>query len=135
MVFQNGMASRAKEAGVHELTTTGVEAGANLCPDELGTLVLVPEVADATQLPVVAAEGIADARGMAAALALVADGIQMGTLLLASWECTVHLLHKEAVLKAWDTDTTVIGHSTGLEFRALKNHLTPRDPRDAALGG
>lgn len=124
VVFNCEMATRAKESGVHALIAMGVEAGGNLCPDELSTLVLVPQVADITQLPVVAAGGIADGRGMAAALALGAEGIQMGTRLLATRECTVHPLYKEAVLKAGDTDTTVIGRSTGLEFRALKNDLT-----------
>ncbi len=126
VVFNREMARRAKESGVHALIAMGVEAGGNLCPDELSTLVLVPQVADTTHLPVVAAGGIADGRGMAAALALGADGIQMGTRLLATRECTVHPLYKQAVLKAGDTDTTVIGRSTGLEFRAMKNELTRR---------
>lgn len=124
VVFNREMARRAKESGAHALIAMGVEAGGNLCPDELSTLVLVPQVADITGLPVVAAGGIADGRGMAAALALGAEGIQMGTRFLATRECTVHPLYKQALLKAGDTDTTVIGRSTGLEFRALRNELT-----------
>jgi enoyl-[acyl-carrier protein] reductase II len=126
VVFNCEMASRAKEAGVHALIAMGAEAGGNLCPDELSTMVLVPQVADITGLPVIAAGGIADGRGLAAALALGADGIQMGTRLLATRECTVHPRYKQAVLDAGDTATTVIGRSTGLEFRALKNELTRR---------
>ncbi len=126
VVFNCEMAKRAKESGVHALIAMGVEAGGNLCPDELSTLVLVPQVADTTGLPVIAAGGIADGRGLAAALALGADGIQMGTRLLATRECTVHPRYKQAVLDAGDTATTVIGRSTGLEFRALKNELTRR---------
>ena len=102
----------------------GAEAGGNLCPDEISTLVLVPLVKDTTDLPVIAAGGIADGRGLAAALALGAEGAQIGTRLLATREATLHPLYKQAVLTAGDTDTTVIGRFTGLEFRVLKNKRT-----------
>jgi enoyl-[acyl-carrier protein] reductase II len=123
VVFNREMAERAHEAGVDALIAMGAEAGGNLCPDELSTLVLVPHIVDSTGLPVVAAGGIADGRGFAAALALGAEGIQMGTRLLATRECTVHPKYKAAVLSAGDTATTVTGRSTGLEFRVLKNEL------------
>jgi enoyl-[acyl-carrier protein] reductase II len=99
----------------------GSEAGGNLCPDEINTLVLVPLVKDVTGLPVIAAGGIAVGRGLAAALALGADGVQMGRRLLATREATLHPLYKQAILTAGDGDTTVIGRFTGLEFRVLKN--------------
>jgi len=123
-VFNCEMAKRGMEAGVDALIAMGAEAGGNLCPDELTTMVLVPQVADETGLPVVAAGGIADGRGFAAALALGADGIQMGTRLLATRECTVHPRYKQAVLCAGDADTVVVGRATGLEFRVLKNAMS-----------
>lgn len=123
VVFNREMAERALDAGVDALIAMGAEAGGNLCPDELSTLVLVPHIVDSTGLPVVAAGGIADGRGFAAALALGAEGIQMGTRLLATRECTVHPKYKTAVLSAGDTATTVTGRSTGLEFRVMKNEL------------
>jgi enoyl-[acyl-carrier protein] reductase II len=121
VVFNREMALRAGAAGVDGLIAMGAEAGGNLCPDELTTLVLVPQIVDATDLPVVAAGGIADSRGFAAALALGAHGIQIGTRLLATWECTAHPRYKRAVLEARDVDSTVLGRSTGLQFRVLRN--------------
>jgi enoyl-[acyl-carrier protein] reductase II len=121
VVFNREMAERADQAGADALIVMGVEAGGNLCPDELSTMVLVPLIKDATGLPVIAAGGIADGRGLAAALALGADGVQMGTRLLATREATIHPLYKQAILTAGDRDTTVIGRSTGLEFRVFKN--------------
>ena len=124
VVFNREMAERADQAGVDALIAMGAEAGGNLCPDEISTLVLVPLVKDTTDLPVIAAGGIADGRGLAAALALGAEGVQIGTRLLATREATLHPLYKQAVLTAGDTDTTVIGRFTGLEFRVLKNKRT-----------
>ena len=121
VVFNREMAERADQAGADALIAMGAEAGGNLCTDEISTLVLVPLVKDATDLPVIAAGGIADGRGLAAALALGADGVQMGTRLLATREATLHPLYKQAILTARDGDTTVIGRFTGLEFRVLKN--------------
>ncbi|RPH89519.1 MAG: enoyl-[acyl-carrier-protein] reductase FabK, partial [Desulfobacteraceae bacterium] len=121
VVFNREMAERADQAGVDALIAMGAEAGGNLCPDEISTLVLVPLVKDTTDLPVIAAGGIADGRGLAAALALGAEAVQLGTRLLATREATVHPHYKQAVLSAGDTDTTVIGRSTGLEFRVFRN--------------
>lgn len=122
VVFNREMAERANQAGVDALIAMGAEAGGNLCPDEISTLVLVPLVRDVTGLPVIAAGGIADGRGLAAALALGAEAVQMGTRLLATREATLHPLYKQAVLTAGDRDTTVIGRFTGLEFRVRKNN-------------
>jgi len=124
VVFNREMAERADQAGVDALIVMGAEAGGNLCPDELSTMVLVPLIKDATRLPVIAAGGFVDGRGLAAALALGADGIQMGTRLLATREATVHPLYKQAILTAGDGDTTVIGRFTGLEFRVFRNKRT-----------
>jgi enoyl-[acyl-carrier protein] reductase II len=121
VVFNREMAERAALAGADALIAMGSEAGGNLCPDEIATSVLVPLVKEATGLPVIAAGGIADGRGLASALALGADGVQIGTRLLATREATVHPFYKQAVLSAGDRDTMVIGRSTGLEFRVLKN--------------
>ena len=124
VAFSMEMVERCNEADVDAVIAMGAEAGGNLAPEELTTMVVVPQVVDRTGLPVIAAGGICDARGLIAALALGAEGIQMGTRILATKECTVHPNYKEALLKAGDTDTTVTGRSTGLEFRVLKNELS-----------
>ncbi|MBW2346621.1 MAG: nitronate monooxygenase [Deltaproteobacteria bacterium] len=124
VIFSLEMADRSKEAGVDAVIAMGAEAGGNLGPDELATMVLVPQVARRIDLPVVAAGGIGDGRGLIAALALGAEGIQMGTRILATRECTVHPAYQEALLRAKDVDTTVTGRRTGLEFRVLKNDLS-----------
>jgi enoyl-[acyl-carrier protein] reductase II len=118
------MVERCNKAGVDAVIAMGAEAGGNLGPDELTTMVLVPQFVGMSKAPVVAAGGICDARGFVAALSLGADGIQMGTRILATRECTVHTRYKEVLLKARDTDTTVTGRSTGLEFRVFKNELS-----------
>ncbi|MBW1785913.1 MAG: nitronate monooxygenase [Deltaproteobacteria bacterium] len=126
VLFSLEMADRSREAGVDAVIAMGVEAGGNLGPDELSTLVLVPQVVRRTGLPVVAAGGICDAQGFVAALALGAEGIQMGTRILATRECTVHPNYQDALIRAGDVDTTVTGRSTGLEFRVMKNGLAKK---------
>ena len=124
VAFSLEMVDRCNDAKVDAVILMGAEAGGNLGPEELTTMVLVPQAVQQTSLPIIAAGGIGDAKGFLAALALGAEGIQMGTRILATRECTVHARYKEAVLKARDTDTTVTGRSTGLEFRVLKNRLS-----------
>jgi enoyl-[acyl-carrier protein] reductase II len=124
VAFSVEMVERCNEAKVDAVIVMGAEAGGNLGPEEITTLVLVPQAVRMTKLPVIAAGGICDGRGFLAALAAGAEGIQMGTRILATKECTVHPRYKEALLKARDTDTTVTGRSTGLEFRVLKNKLS-----------
>ena len=124
VAFSLEMVDRCNDAKVDAVILMGAEAGGNLGPEELTTMVLVPQAVQRTSLPIIAAGGIGDAKGFLAALALGAEGIQMGTRILATRECTVHAHYKEAVLKARDTDTTVTGRSTGLEFRVLKNRLS-----------
>ena len=90
---------------------------------ELTTMALVPQVVDAVSVPVIAAGGIADGRQLTAAFALGACGVQVGTCLLASEECPIHVNYKQAVLKAGANDTTVTGRSTGAPVRVLKSKM------------
>jgi enoyl-[acyl-carrier protein] reductase II len=110
------------EAGADAVVAEGMESGGHI--GEVTTIALVPQVVDAVRIPVVAAGGLADGRGLAAALALGAQGIQMGTRFVASTECVAHTRYKQKILEADDRATTVTGQSTGLPLRALKNSLT-----------
>ena len=122
-VFSVRHARRAEAEGVDVVVATGCEAGGVISQDELTTFVLVPQVVDAVKIPVVAAGGIADARGLVAALALGAEGIQMGTRFLATHECYAHPNLKQAILKALDTDTIPTGRGSIVEARVLKNEF------------
>lgn len=115
-------ARKAEEAGVDAVVAEGFEAGGHNSPDELSTMVLVPQVADAVGIPVIAAGGIADARGFVAALALGAEGIQMGTRFAATAESPVHDRFKRALLSATDTETVIIGRRVG-PMRVIRNRL------------
>ena len=99
----------------------GTEAGGHV--GELTTMALVPQVADALGIPVIAAGGIADKRGVVAAFVLGAKGVQLGTVLLASEECPVHPNYKQKILEAKDTDTVVTGRRTKAPVRVLKNPM------------
>ncbi|MBQ3516813.1 MAG: nitronate monooxygenase, partial [Lachnospiraceae bacterium] len=88
------------------------------------TMVLVPQVVDAVSIPVIAAGGVADGRGMAAAFMLGAQGVQIGTHFVVTKECIVHQNYKDCIIKAKDIDTRVTGRSTGHPVRALRNNLT-----------
>ncbi len=116
------LAQRMEKSGADAIIAEGTEAGGHI--GELTTMVLIPQVADAVSVPVVAAGGIADSRGAVAAFALGADGIQVGTRFICSTECIAHDNYKQAVLKAKDRDAVVTGRSTGAPVRALKNKLT-----------
>ena len=116
------MAKRMEKSGVDAVIAEGTEAGGHI--GELTTMVLVPQIVDAVEIPVVAAGGFADKRGAVAAFALGADGIQVGTRFICSDECIAHENYKQAVLKAKDRDAVVTGRSTGAPVRALKNKLT-----------
>ena len=115
------VAKVAERAGADAVIAEGTESGGHV--GELTTMALVPQVCDAVDLPVVAAGGIADGRQMAAALALGACGVQVGTCLLVSRECPIHENYKQALLKAKDSDTTVTGRSIGGPVRVLKNKM------------
>lgn len=99
----------AERHGVDAVIAEGYEAGGHNGPEELPTFVLVPQVVDAVSVPVVAAGGIADARGLVAALALGADGVQMGTRFVATHECVAHPNFKDAIVNATDTGTVTTG--------------------------
>lgn len=116
------LAKKMEKSGADAIIAEGTEAGGHI--GELTTMVLIPQVADAVSVPVIAAGGIADSRGAVAAFALGADGIQVGTRFICSTECIAHDNYKQAVLKAKDRDAVVTGRSTGAPVRALKNKLT-----------
>ena len=115
----------AERAGVDAVITEGFEAGGHNGMDELTTFTLVPQVVDAVKIPVVAAGGIADARGFVAALALGAEGVQMGTRFVATTECCAHPSFKQAVVEALDTSTIITGRKIG-PTRGIKNAFTAR---------
>lgn len=134
VVFTLDMVKRCHEVGVDGIIAMGMEGGGNINPAELSTFVLVREAVEETDLPVIAAGGIADAQGLVAALALGAEGVQMGTRFLATKEGTVHDNYKEALICAKDTDTVVTGRATGLQFRVLENRLVREILRMERLG-
>jgi enoyl-[acyl-carrier protein] reductase II len=108
--------------GADAIIGEGMEAGGHI--GELTTMVLVPQLVDAVSIPVVAAGGIADGRGMAAAFALGAEGVQVGTRFMCAEECTIDPAVKDVVLRSRDRDTVVTGRSTGHPVRVLKNRLS-----------
>ena len=115
------LAKRLVQAGADAIIAEGMASGGHV--GEMTTMALVPQVIDAVDVPVIAAGGIADGRQVAAAFALGACGIQVGTCLLASVECPIHDNYKQAILKAKDSDTTVTGRSIGGPVRVLKNRM------------
>ena len=115
------LAVHLERAGADAVIAEGTESGGHV--GEMTTMALVPQVIDAVDVPVIAAGGIADGRQVAAAFALGACGIQVGTCLLASEECPIHDNYKQAILKAKDSDTTVTGRSIGGPVRVLKNKM------------
>lgn len=129
------LARRMEKQGADALVVEGCEAGGHI--GELTTMVLTPQVVDAVNIPVIAAGGIADYRGFAAAMMLGADAVQIGTKFLVAKECTVHENYKQRVLKASDIDTVVTGRSTGHPVRALRNKLsrefTKREKEGASI--
>ncbi len=124
----------AEKSGVDIIIAEGYESGGINSPDELTTFVLIPQVVDAVGIPVVAAGGIADARGLAAAFALGAEGVQMGTRFVATKECLAHQRYKDAIVAADDTATVITGRSSML-VRGLKNRLTERVLDQEKAGG
>jgi len=115
-------AIRLERSGADALIVEGTEAGGHI--GELTTMVLVPQVVDAVSIPVIAAGGIADHRGLDAAFILGAKGVQIGTVLLASNECPIHQNYKDKVVKARDTETVVTGRQSGAPVRVLKNRMS-----------
>ncbi|MGM9660385.1 MAG: enoyl-[acyl-carrier-protein] reductase FabK [Faecousia sp.] len=118
VVASVAMAKLMTRLGASALIAEGGESGGHV--GELTTMVLVPQVCDATNLPVIAAGGIADGRGMAAAFMLGACGVQMGTRFLSAYECSIHPSYKERILKATDLCTMVTGKRLGHPVRSLR---------------
>lgn len=119
VVASVALALRLARMGVDGFVAEGGEAGGHV--GEQSTMALVPQVVDAVDLPVLAAGGIADGRGVLAALALGAEGVQVGTRFVCATECIAHPLYKEAIIKARDRDAVVSGRSTGHPVRCLRN--------------
>lgn len=122
VVASVGLARMMERSGAAAVVAEGSESGGHI--GESTTMTLVPQVCDAVSIPVIAAGGIADGRGMAAALMLGACGVQMGTRFLVASECNVHENYKKRVLKAKDIDTIVTGRRQGDATRSLKNRFS-----------
>ena len=122
VVASVALAVMVERMGACAVVAEGCESGGHV--GDTTTMALVPQVVDAVNIPVIAAGGIADGRGMAAAFMLGAKAVQMGTRFLTAKECNVHDNYKEKVLKAKDRDTIVTGKSLGHPVRALKNRMT-----------
>ena len=122
VVASVALAKRLVRVGIDAIIAEGMESGGHV--GEVTTMTLVPLVADAVSVPVIAAGGIGDARGVVAALALGAQGVQIGTLFAASVECTAHPNYKAAIVKAKERSTIVNGVSTGHPVRVIANKLT-----------
>ncbi len=122
VVASVAVAKKMEKAGADAIVAEGTEAGGHI--GEITTMALVPQIAAAVEIPVVAAGGIADSRGTLAAFALGAEGIQVGTRFICAEECIAHENYKNAVVDAKDRDAVVTGRSTKAPVRALKNKLT-----------
>lgn len=122
VVASSAMAVMMERAGADAVVAEGMESGGHI--GSTTTFALLPQVCDAVDIPVIAAGGIADGRGMAAAFMLGASGVQMGTRFVASKESIVHANYKEKIIKAKDIDSTVTGTSTGHPVRCLRNKMT-----------
>ncbi|WP_330548332.1 enoyl-[acyl-carrier-protein] reductase FabK [Aminipila luticellarii] len=121
VVASVALAVRVERAGADAVIAEGTEAGGHI--GEIATMALTPQVADAVSIPVIAAGGIADGRGIAAAYMLGAKGVQVGTRFVVAKECIVSQNYKDAIIKARDTDTCATGRITGHPVRVIKNKL------------
>ena len=121
VVASVALARRMERCGADALVAEGCEAGGHI--GENTTMVLVPQIVDAVKIPVIAAGGVADGRGVAAAFMLGAKGVQMGTHFVATKESVVHDNYKQAIIKARDIDSRVTGRTTGHPIRVLRNQM------------
>lgn len=121
VVASVALAKRMERAGADAIIAEGCEAGGHI--GKLTTMVLLPQVVDSVNIPVIAAGGIGDGRGVGAAFILGAKGVQLGTRFLVANECTIHDNYKEAVINAKDIDTVVTGRPTGHPVQVIKNKL------------
>lgn len=122
VVASSAMAKLMERAGADAVVAEGMESGGHI--GSLTTMALVPQVVDAVSIPVIAAGGIGDGRGFAAAMMLGAEGVQMGTRFVVAKESIVHPNYKEKLIKAKDIDSEVTGMSTGHPVRSLRNKMT-----------
>ena len=122
VVASVALAKRMERAGADAIIAEGCEAGGHV--GRLTTMVLTPQIKDNISIPVIAAGGIADGRGMAASFMLGAEGVQIGTRFLVCKECNIHENYKNLVLKAKDIDTVVTGRSTGHPVQTIKSRLS-----------
>ena len=122
VVASTALAKMMERAGADAVIAEGGESGGHI--GELSTMALVPQVCDAVSVPVLAAGGIADGRGIAAAMMLGAAGVQVGTRFLVAHECTIHQNYKDKVIKAKDIDTITTGRRLGHPVRQLKNKFS-----------
>jgi enoyl-[acyl-carrier protein] reductase II len=122
VVASVAMAKMMERGGADAVVAEGMESGGHIGSQT--TMTLVPQVADAVDIPVIAAGGIADGRGVAAAMMLGAEGVQMGTRFVVAKESIVHANYKERVIKAKDIDSEVTGMSTGHPIRVLRNQMS-----------
>ena len=124
VVASVAMAKRMERSGVDALVAEGCEAGGHI--GENTTMVLVPQIVDAVNIPVIAAGAIADGRGLAAAFMLGAKGVQMGTHFVVTHESIVHDNYKDRIIKAKDIDSRVTGRTTGHPVRVIRNDMTKK---------
>lgn len=122
VVASVAMAKRIERMGADAVVAEGMESGGHI--GDLTTMTLVPQIVDAVSIPVIAAGGIADGRGIAAAFMLGAEAVQMGTRFVVAKESTVHENYKQRLIKASDIDSTVTGRSHGHPIRCLRNQMT-----------
>ena len=122
VVASSALAKRMERCGADAVIAEGCEAGGHI--GELTTMALTPAVCDAVSIPVIAAGGVADGRGLVAAFALGAEAVQIGTRFLTAHECSIHEAYKQKVLAAKDSDTIVTGRDNGHPVRQLKNKFS-----------
>ena len=132
VVASVAMAKMMERCGADAVVAEGTEAGGHI--GEITTMSLVPQVVSAVDIPVIAAGGIGDGRGIAAAFMLGASGVQMGTAFLVTDECNIHENYKNKVIKAKDIDSKVTGRSTGHPVRTLRNKMTSEYLKMESLG-
>ena len=132
VVASVALAKRMERCGADAVVAEGTESGGHI--GETTTMVLVPQVVDAVKIPVIAAGGIADGRGIAAAFMLGAKAVQMGTCFVVTRESQVHENYKNCIVKAKDIDTKVTGRTTGHPVRALRNQMTKEYLKKEAEG-
>lgn len=119
-------ARKAADLGADAVIAVGFEGGGHLGRDDIGTITLVPRIVDSVRIPVLASGGLVDGRGLAAALALGAEGIELGTRFVATQECIAHIAYKEALVTATEADTVVIERAIGRPARVLRGPFVER---------